>query len=212
MKRARERAIEFPITSSAHHRGACAGAAKKRRPVGRLRGEGSRPEFGSEEVWTEACFGGKRRIVEILSALRRQFQRGAAAFILLKGMRATPWTVGPETVKSMKRTTGRTSGRGSKRGSGRSSIPKGLEELSQKADEAIQETKVEITNHLKTQVKNGVPGSMKMLVDLAKLRMGAEAEEEDSDRPGVSRAAMWSKELEDEKRRKDEAGAGELMT
>lgn len=111
-------------------------------------------------------------------------------------------------MKSMKRTTGKTSGRGNKRGSGRSSIPKGLEELSQKADEAIQEMKVEITDHLKTQVKNGVPGSMKQLVDLAKLRMGADAGEENSnsDRPGVSRAAMWSKELEEEKRR-TEAGA-----
>lgn len=111
-------------------------------------------------------------------------------------------------MKSMKRTTGKTSGRGNKGGSGRSSIPKGLEELSQKADEAIQEMKVEITDHLKTQVKNGVPGSMKQLVDLAKLRMGADAGEENSnsDRPGVSRAAMWSKELEEEKRR-TEAGA-----
>jgi len=118
----------------------------------------------------------------------------------------------------MKRTTGKTSGQGSKqgskRGSGRPSIPKGLEELSQKADEAIQEAKVEITDHLKTQVKKGVPGSLKQLVDLAKLRMGAEAGEEDSNsvRPGVSRAAMWSKELEEEKRRKDDGGAGELMT
>lgn len=89
-------------------------------------------------------------------------------------------------------------------------MPKGLEELSQKADEAIQEVKAEITDQLKTQVKNGVPGSMKMLVDLAKLRMGEEATEEDADRPGVSRAAMWSKELKDleEEIRRVETGVG----
>ncbi len=116
---------------------------------------------------------------------------------------------GPETVKSMKRTTGRTTGRGSKSGGKRPSVPKGLDELSREADEAIRETKGEITGHLKKQVKNGVPGSMKLLVDLAKLRMGAETTE-NVDRPGVSRAEKWGKELkelEGEKRRGDEAGA-----
>jgi hypothetical protein len=138
--------------------------------------------------------------------LLRQLQCGAAAFIC-EELRATPWTVGPKTVKSMKRKNGRTTERGSKRES-RPSMPKGLDELSKKADEAIQEAKAEITDQLKAQAKNGVAGSAKLLVDLAKLRMSAKPAE-DEDRPvGVSRAAMWNKELEEERRRISEAGAG----
>jgi hypothetical protein len=90
-------------------------------------------------------------------------------------------------------------------------MPKGLDELSREADEAIARSKVEITDQLETQAKNGVPGSMKLLVDLAKLRMGAETAE-DSEQPGVSRAEMWSKELkeleEENRRAAADAGAG----
>ncbi len=90
-------------------------------------------------------------------------------------------------------------------------MPKGLDELSQKADEALQEAKAEIADHLKTQAKDGVTGSMKLLVELAKLRMGAETTE-DRAQPGVSRAEMWSnelKELGEEKRcAAADAGAG----
>src|SRR5579875_1367004 len=125
-------------------------------------------------------------------------------------LRATLLTAGPETVKSMKRASGRTTVRGSRRGS-RSSMPKGLDELSREADEAIARSKVEITDQLETQAKNGVPGSMKLLVDLAKLRMGAETAE-NSEQPGVSRAEMWSKELkeleEENRRAAADAGAG----
>lgn len=94
-------------------------------------------------------------------------------------------------------------------------MPKGLDELSRKADEAIGEANVEITDQLKAQAKNGVAGSAKLLVDLAKLRMGTETTE-DVDRPGVSRAEMWGKELKEveelkklgeEKRRAEDAGA-----
>jgi hypothetical protein len=92
-------------------------------------------------------------------------------------------------------------------------MPKGLEELSREADEAIARSKVEITGQLETQAKNGLPGSTKLLVDLAKLRMGAETTE-DGDRPGVSRAEMWGKELKDleEENRRAEGSGADIST